>query len=44
MKRGCLNLHPGPNGSLTSVCAELEVIWAHAIQTCLDIPIRSLQV
>lgn len=44
MKRGCLNLHSGPGGSLTSVCADLEAIWAYAIQTCLDIPIRSLQV
>ena len=44
MKGGRLNLHSGAGGSLTSVCADLEVIWAHAIKTNLNIPLPSLQV
>ena len=43
-KRGSLNLHPGPGGSLMSICADLEAIWGFAIQQCLDIPLQSLQV
>ena len=43
-KKGHLNLHDGPGGSLTAVCADLEVLWAHAIQTILDIPLRDLGV
>ena len=44
MKGGGLNLHSGVGGSLTSVCADLEAIWAHGIKTYLNIPIPSLQV
>ena len=44
MKGGSLNLHSGVGGSLTSVCADLEAIWAHGIKTYLNIPIASLQV
>jgi actin-related protein 8 len=44
MKGGSLNLHSGVGGSLTSVCADLEAIWAYGIKTYLDIPIPSLQV
>ncbi|KAL9956854.1 hypothetical protein ACROYT_G038400 [Oculina patagonica] len=42
MKGGHLNLHDGPGGSLTAVCADLETLWAYAIQTCLTIPLRDL--
>lgn len=42
MKGGHLNLHSGPGGSLTAVCADLEALWAYAIQTCLTIPLRDL--
>lgn len=44
MKGGHLNLHSGPGGSLTAVCADLEALWAYAIQTCLTIPLRDLGV
>jgi len=44
MKGGHLNLHDGPGGSLTAVCADLETWWAYAIQTCLTIPRRDLGV
>ena len=43
MKGGSLNLHSGVGGSLTSVCADLETIWAHGIKSYLNIPIASLQ-
>lgn len=42
MKKGRLNLHSGPGGSLTAVCADLENLWAYAIQTHLTIPLRDL--
>ena len=44
MKGGHLNLHSGPGGSLTAVCADLETLWAYAIQTALTIPLRDLGV
>lgn len=39
-----MNLHPGPGGSLTAVLADLEVIWSHAIQKYLEIPLKDLKV
>lgn len=30
-KRGDLNVHKGPGGSLTAVLADLEAIWSYAI-------------
>lgn len=44
MKGGNLNLHSDVGGSLTSVCADLEAIWAHGIENYLNIPKASLQV
>lgn len=44
MRGGHLNLHDGPGGSLTAVCADLETLWAYAIQTHLAIPLRDLGV
>ncbi|XP_028395260.1 actin-related protein 8-like [Dendronephthya gigantea] len=43
MKGGSLNLHSDVGGSLTSVCADLEAIWAHGIEKYLNIPKASLQ-
>ncbi|XP_046542630.1 actin-related protein 8-like [Haliotis rubra] len=43
MRRGRLNLHGGPCGSLTSVMADLEVIWSKALETYLSIPIKDLK-
>ena len=44
MRGGHLNLHDGPGGTLTAVCADLETLWAYAIQTHLAIPLRDLGV
>lgn len=44
IRRGQLNLHPGPGGSLTAVLADLEVIWSYAIQKYLEIPLKDLKV
>ncbi|KAH0630123.1 hypothetical protein JD844_012771 [Phrynosoma platyrhinos] len=44
IRRGQLNLHSGPGGSLTAVLADLEVIWSHAIQKYLEIPLKDLKV
>ena len=44
MRRGRLNVHNGPCGTLTSVLSDLELIWGTAIQTMLDIPIKDLKV
>ncbi|XP_054834793.1 actin-related protein 8 [Eublepharis macularius] len=43
IRRGQLNLHSGPGGSLTAVLADLEVIWSHAIQKYLEIPLKDLK-
>ncbi|OWK63548.1 actin-related protein 8 isoform X2 [Lonchura striata] len=43
IRRGQLNLHPGPGGSLTAVLADLEVIWSYAIQKYLEIPLKDLK-
>ena len=44
MKGGSLNLHSGMGGSLSCICANLETIWAFAIETVLNIPLSSLKV
>ncbi|XP_064632876.1 actin-related protein 8-like [Lineus longissimus] len=43
IRRGRLNLHPGPNGSLTAVLQDLETIWSEAIKNSLDIPLKNLK-
>lgn len=43
MRRGHLNVHDGPCGTLTSVLADLELIWGHALQNMLDIPLKDLK-
>ncbi|XP_003217795.1 actin-related protein 8 [Anolis carolinensis] len=43
IRRGQLNLHSGPGGSLTAVLADLEVIWSHTIQKYLEIPLKDLK-
>lgn len=44
MKHGRLNTHDGPGGTVTAVLADLETIWATAIQKHLDIPLKDLKV
>ncbi|KAM3846294.1 actin-related protein 8 isoform 4-T4 [Vipera latastei] len=43
IRRGQLNLHLGPGGSLTAVLADLEVIWSYAIQKYLEISLKDLK-
>ncbi|XP_078341111.1 actin-related protein 8-like [Crassostrea virginica] len=43
MKHGRLNTHDGPGGTVTAVLADLETIWATAIQKHLDIPLKDLK-
>ncbi|XP_013912406.1 PREDICTED: actin-related protein 8 [Thamnophis sirtalis] len=43
IRRGQLNLHLGPGGSLTAVLADLEDIWSHAIQKYLEISLKDLK-
>ena len=44
IRRGRLNVHEGPCGTLTSVLSDLELIWGYAIQNMLDIPLKDLKV
>ncbi|XP_059170744.1 actin-related protein 8-like [Physella acuta] len=43
MRRGRLNVHEGPGGSLSSVLADLEVIWSHVLQEHMEIPVKDLK-
>ncbi|XP_062612394.1 actin-related protein 8-like [Saccostrea cucullata] len=43
MRRGRLNIHDRPGGTLTAVLADIEVIWATALQKHLDIPLKDLK-
>ena len=43
MRKGQLNLHDGPCGSLKSVLSDLEMLWALAIQNVLDIPMKDFR-
>ena len=44
VRRGRLNLHPGPGGSLTAVVADLRLIWLHCIERLLGIERADLEV
>ncbi|KAH9508204.1 Actin- protein 8, partial [Bulinus truncatus] len=43
MRRGRLNIHDGPCGSIMTVLADLETIWGHVIQEHLEIPVKDLK-
>uniref|UniRef100_A0A8C9SC32 Actin-related protein 8 n=1 Tax=Scleropages formosus TaxID=113540 RepID=A0A8C9SC32_SCLFO len=43
IRRGQLNVHPRPGGSLTAVLADLEAIWSYSIQKLLEIPLKDLK-
>ncbi|XP_069592807.1 actin-related protein 8 isoform X2 [Ranitomeya imitator] len=43
IRRGQLNIHGGPGGSLTAVLSDLEVIWTHVIQKFLEIQPKDLK-
>lgn len=42
-RRGELNVHSGPGGSLRSVLADLKAIWEYVLTGKLDIPLRDLK-
>ncbi|XP_047000292.1 actin-related protein 8 isoform X3 [Schistocerca americana] len=42
-RRGDLNLHAGPGGSMSGVLADLETIWSWIIKNRLDIPLKDLR-
>lgn len=42
-KRGELNIHTGPGGSLTAIMADLKTIWEYVLTEKLDIPLRDLK-
>ncbi|XP_047117171.1 actin-related protein 8 isoform X1 [Schistocerca piceifrons] len=42
-RRGDLNIHAGPGGSMSGVLADLETIWSWIIKNRLDIPLKDLR-
>ncbi|XP_047359700.1 actin-related protein 8 isoform X3 [Vespa velutina] len=42
-KRGELNIHSGPGGSLKAVMADLKTIWEYVLTEKMDIPLRDLK-
>ncbi|KAL7305926.1 hypothetical protein TKK_0001402 [Trichogramma kaykai] len=42
-KRGELNVHSGPGGSLKSILADLKVIWEYAIEEKMGIPLKDMK-
>ncbi|XP_012261111.1 actin-related protein 8 [Athalia rosae] len=42
-KRGELNVHAGPGGSLRAVLADLKTIWEYVLTKKMDIPLKDLR-
>lgn len=42
-KRGELNVHGGPGGSLRAVLANLKTIWEHVLNKKMNIPLKDLR-
>ncbi|XP_015118934.1 actin-related protein 8 isoform X2 [Diachasma alloeum] len=42
-RRGELNIHPGPGGSLTAILADLKTIWEFVLVKKLQIPLKDLK-
>lgn len=42
-RRGDLNVHPGPGGSITAIMADLETIWTHVLDTHFGISRKNLK-
>lgn len=42
-KRGELNVHSGPGGSVSAVMADLKTIWEYVLVEKLDIPLKDLK-
>ncbi|CAH2313116.1 actin-related 8 [Pelobates cultripes] len=43
IRKGQLNIHSGPGGSLSAVITDLETIWSHVIQKLLEIQLKDLK-
>ncbi|XP_005093366.1 actin-related protein 8 [Aplysia californica] len=43
MRRGQLNVHQGPGGTLSSVLADIEAIWGCVLQDHMEIPLKDLK-
>jgi len=43
MRRGHLNVHTGPGGTLTSVLSDIEAIWGYVLQDHMEIPRKDLK-
>ncbi|CAI9549438.1 unnamed protein product [Staurois parvus] len=43
IRKGQLNVHTGPGGSLTAVLTDLETIWSHVLQKILEIQLKDLK-
>jgi len=44
MRRGSLNVHSGPGGSLSAILQDLEDIWVTVLATLLNIPRADIKV
>jgi len=44
VRRGSLNIHTGPGGSLSAVLQDLEDIWTSVLATQLNIPSADIKV
>jgi len=44
MRRGSLNIHSGPGGSVSAVLQDLEDIWTTVLSTHLNIPRADIKV
>ena len=44
IRHGRFNLHSGVGGTATAIAQDLEEIWANAIHTLLEIPVKDLKV
>lgn len=42
-RRGDLNVHSGPGGSITAILADLKTIWEYVITEKLGIPVNELK-
>ncbi|KAM5148377.1 actin-related protein 8 isoform 2-T2 [Mantella aurantiaca] len=43
IRKGQLNVHNGPGGSLMAVLTDLETIWSHVLQKILEVQLKDLK-
>ena len=44
VRRGSLNVHTGPGGSIAAVLQDIEDIWATVLHSYLHIPLADIKV